>query len=187
MLPIMLPIYKYWRVPYYLAGCKMYDVFASKENMDTSYVMSKDKALETFPMLKSDGLVGAVVYYDGQYNDSRMNIALIILIMSAVKHGTFAANYCEVTKLNKDGNSKLNGARVKDALTGDEWDIRAEGVINATGPFSNALLTLDNPSHKPIVQPSSGIHITLPNYYSPRKMGFLDPAMSDRRVIFFLP
>jgi len=65
MLPIMLPIYKYWQVPYYWAGCKMYDVLAGKENMETSYLMSKGKALETFPMLKSDGLVGALVYYDG--------------------------------------------------------------------------------------------------------------------------
>jgi glycerol-3-phosphate dehydrogenase len=65
MLPIMLPIYKYWQVPYYWAGCKMYDVLAGKENMETSYLMSKGKALEAFPMLKSDGLVGALVYYDG--------------------------------------------------------------------------------------------------------------------------
>lgn len=48
-------------------------------------------------------------------------------------------------------------------------------------------MTLDDPSHKPIVQASSGIHITLPNYYSPRKMGLLDPSTSDGRVIFFLP
>jgi glycerol-3-phosphate dehydrogenase len=60
-------------------------------------------------------------------------------------------------------------------------------VINATGPFTDALLTMDDPSHKPIVQPSSGVHITLPNYYSPRTMGLLDPATSDGRVIFFLP
>ncbi|KAF9054868.1 FAD dependent oxidoreductase-domain-containing protein [Panaeolus papilionaceus] len=184
MLPIMLPIYKYWQVPYYLAGCKMYDVLAGKENMESSYVMSKGKALETFPMLKSDGLVGAVVYYDGQHNDSRMNIALI---MSAVKHGATVANYCEVTQLHKDQNGKLNGARVKDNLTGEEWNVRAKGIINATGPFTDSLLKLDNPAHETIVQPSSGIHITLPNYYSPRKMGLLDPATSDGRVIFFLP
>jgi len=62
-----------------------------------------------------------------------------------------------------------------------------QGVINATGPFSDTLLSLDDPNHQPIVQPSSGVHITLPNYYSPRKMGLLDPATSDGRVIFFLP
>ncbi|KAF9448000.1 DAO-domain-containing protein [Macrolepiota fuliginosa MF-IS2] len=184
MLPIMLPVYKYWQVPYYLAGCKLYDVLAGKENMETSYVMSKGKALETFPMLKSDGLVGAVVYYDGQHNDSRMNIALM---MSAVKHGATVANYCEVTHLHKDSDGKLTGASVRDNLTGKEWNVGAKGIINATGPFTDTLLTLDNPSHKPIVQPSSGIHITLPNYYSPRKMGLLDPSTSDGRVIFFLP
>lgn len=121
----------------------MYDVLAGKENMETSYVMSKGKALETFPMLKSDGLVGALVYYDGmqelpsrilriytdnslslgQHNDSRMNIALV---MSAVKHGAIVANYCEVTSLHKDQSGKLNGARLKDNLTGDEWNIRAK-------------------------------------------------------------
>ncbi|KAJ3554656.1 hypothetical protein NP233_g12373 [Leucocoprinus birnbaumii] len=184
MLPIMLPVYKYWQVPYYLAGCKLYDVLAGKENMETSYVMSKGKALETFPMLKSDGLVGAVVYYDGQHNDSRMNIALI---MSAVKEGATVANYCEVTQLHKNASGKLMGAKVRDNLTGKEYPVRAKGIINATGPFTDTLLTLDNPYHQPIVQPSSGIHITLPNYYSPRKMGLLDPSTSDGRVIFFLP
>ncbi|KAF8869007.1 DAO-domain-containing protein [Gymnopilus junonius] len=184
MLPIMLPIYKYWQVPYYLAGCKMYDILAGKENMETSYLMSKGKALETFPMLKSDGLVGALVYYDGQHNDSRMNMALI---MTAVKLGATVVNYCEVTQLHKNSNGKLNGVRVKDNLTGEQWNIKAKGIINATGPFTDALLLLDNPNHEPIVQPSSGVHITLPNYYSPRKMGLLDPATSDGRVIFFLP
>jgi glycerol-3-phosphate dehydrogenase len=162
----------------------MYDILAGKENMESSYLMSKGKALETFPMLKSDGLVGALVYYDGQHNDSRMNIALI---MSAVKHGAIVANYCEVTELHKNSAGKLNGARVKDNMTGEEFNVRAKGIVNATGPFSDTLLTLDNPAHQPIVQPSSGIHITLPNYYSPRKMGLLDPATSDGRVIFFLP
>lgn len=56
---------RYWQVPYYWAGCKMYDILAGGENMESSYVMSKGKALEAFPMLKADGLVGAVVYYDG--------------------------------------------------------------------------------------------------------------------------
>ncbi|OSX56431.1 hypothetical protein POSPLADRAFT_1175160 [Postia placenta MAD-698-R-SB12] len=184
MLPIMLPIYKYWQVPYYWVGCKMYDVLAGKENMESSYLMSKGKALETFPMLNQNGLVGALVYYDGQHNDSRMNIALV---MTAVQQGATVANHAEVQSLYKDNDGKLNGARVQDRLTGKSFDVRAKGVINATGPFTDALLSMDNPSHVPIVQPSSGIHITLPNYYSPRTMGLLDPATSDGRVIFFLP
>ncbi|CUA72530.1 glycerol-3-phosphate dehydrogenase [Rhizoctonia solani] len=176
-LPIMLPLYKYWQVPYYYAGCKMYDVLAGSQNMETSYLMSRGKALEAFPMLKSDGLVGAVVYYDGQHNDSRMNVALIMTANAA---------------------GKIIGGKVKDELTGKEWEVKAKGVINATGPFTDAILQMDAASApgaspqaaaelKPIVSPSSGVHITLPNYYSPRNMGLLDPSTSDGRVLFCLP
>ncbi|KAJ3852222.1 DAO-domain-containing protein [Lentinula lateritia] len=202
MLPIMLPVYNVIQLPYYFAGCKMYDILAGSENMSSSYMMSKSKALETFPMLKQEGLVGAVVYYDGQHNDSRMNTALI---MSAVKHNAVVANYTEVLSFYKS-NEKLSGARVRDELTGEEFVVHARGIINATGPFSDALLHLSSQAstdptcpkpassaatpaskHKNIVAPSSGIHITLPNYYAPKTMGLLDPATSDGRVIFFLP
>ncbi|KAJ2912616.1 hypothetical protein MD484_g7804, partial [Candolleomyces efflorescens] len=194
MLPIMLPIYKWWQVPYYYAGCKLYDVLAGKENMESSYLMSKGKALEAFPMLKGRGLVGAVVYYDGQHNDSRMNVALV---MTAVKHGAVVCNYAEVTGLVTDPSTgQLVGAKVRDNIStrngkregkGEEFEVRAKGIINATGPFTDSLLHLSSPSHTPIVQPSSGVHITLPGYYSPRTMGLLDPSTSDGRVIFFLP
>ena len=46
----------------------MYDILAGKENMESSYLMNKGKALATFPMLKQDGLVGAIVYYDGRHS-----------------------------------------------------------------------------------------------------------------------
>lgn len=76
---------------------------------------------------------------------------------------------------------------MRDKLTGDEWDVRTKGVINATGPFCDGVRKLDDPSVKEIVAPSSGVHVTLPRYYSPGKMGLIDPNTSDGRVIFFLP
>ncbi|KAH9912848.1 uncharacterized protein BXZ73DRAFT_107184 [Epithele typhae] len=100
------------------------------------------------------------------------------LIMTAVKEGAVVANHVQVTSLDKK-DGKLSGAKVRDVLTGKEFNVSAKGIVNATGPFSDSLLTMDNPDHKPIVQPSSGTHITLPNYYSPRTMGLLDPATSD--------
>jgi glycerol-3-phosphate dehydrogenase len=63
---ILLPIYTWWQLPYYYAGCKLYDILAGKENMESAYWMGKGKAIEAFPMLKTDGLVGGVVYYDGE-------------------------------------------------------------------------------------------------------------------------
>ncbi|KAF9312906.1 mitochondrial glycerol-3-phosphate dehydrogenase, partial [Podila horticola] len=183
-LPIMLPIYKWWQVPYYWAGSKAYDLLAGHQGMESSYFLTKGKALEAFPMLKNDKLVGAMVYYDGQHNDSRMNVALGL---TAVQYGAVIANHVEVVELVKDENKRLCGARVKDTLTGKEFNVKAKGIINATGPFTDGIRQLDDPSIQTIVSPSAGVHIILPNYYSPGNMGLLDPATSDGRVIFFLP
>ncbi|KAF8977616.1 mitochondrial glycerol-3-phosphate dehydrogenase [Entomortierella lignicola] len=180
----MLPIYKWWQVPYYWAGSKAYDLLAGHQGMESSYFLSRGKALEAFPMLKTDKLVGAMVYYDGQHNDSRMNVALGL---TAVQYGAVIANHVEVIELHKDSNKRLNGARVRDTLTGKEFNVKAKGVINATGPFTDGIRQLDDPSIQTIVSPSAGVHIILPNYYSPGNMGLLDPATSDGRVIFFLP
>lgn len=183
-LPIMLPIYKWWQVPYYWAGSKAYDLLAGHQGMESSYFLSRGKALEAFPMLKNDRLVGAMVYYDGQHNDSRMNVALGL---TAVQYGAVIANHVEVIELHKDDNKRLCGARVRDAMTGKEFNVKAKGVINATGPFTDGIRQLDDPTIESIVSPSAGVHIILPNYYSPGNMGLLDPATSDGRVIFFLP
>ncbi len=70
-------------------------------------------------------------------------------------------------------------------LTPKSFDL--QGVINATGPFSDGVRKLDDQTVQEIVSPASGVHITLPNYYAPAKIGLIDPATSDGRVIFFLP
>lgn len=56
---------RWWQVPYYYAGIKMYDLVAGKQLVKKSYYLSKSKALEEFPMLKAEKLCGALVYYDG--------------------------------------------------------------------------------------------------------------------------
>ncbi|KAG7501891.1 glycerol-3-phosphate dehydrogenase, mitochondrial isoform X1 [Solea senegalensis] len=188
-LPIMLPVYKWWQLPYYWAGIKMYDLVAGIYCLKSSYVLGKTKALELFPMLKKDKLVGAIVYYDGQHNDARMNLAIAL---TAGRYGATIANYTEVIQLlktndPKTGKEKVCGARCRDVITGKEFDVKAKCVINATGPFTDSVRKMDSQETANICQPSAGVHIVIPGYYSPDNMGLLDPATSDGRVIFFLP
>jgi glycerol-3-phosphate dehydrogenase len=188
-LPIMLPIYTWWQVPYFWIGSKIYDLLSGKERLESSYYLSKTKALEKFPMLKRDNLVGAMVYYDGQHNDSRMNVALVL---TAISEGATVANHVEILELLKkkdepDGKERLCGALLRDNLTNETWNVRAKCIINATGPFTDSLRKMDNDEREEIITPSSGIHIILPNYYGSATMGLIDPATSDGRVIFFLP
>ncbi|KAK3055324.1 mitochondrial glycerol-3-phosphate dehydrogenase [Extremus antarcticus] len=189
-LPIMIPVEKWWQAPYFWAGTKFYDFLAGSENIETSYFMTKSRALDAFPMLRKDNLWGALVYYDGAHNDSRMNISLA---MTGALYGATMVNYMEVTGLEKDSNGKLCGAKVKDLVAekdgknADEFTIKAKGIINATGPFTDAIRKMDEPNVAEIVAPSSGVHVILPGYYSPSDMGLIDPHTSDGRVIFFLP
>lgn len=189
-LPIMIPVEKWWQAPYFWAGTKAYDFLAGSENIESSYFLTRSKALDAFPMLKKDNLWGACVYYDGAHNDSRMNICLA---MTGALYGATMVNYMEVTGLEKDAQGKLCGAKVrdlvdqKDGKTPQEFSIKAKGIINATGPFTDAVRKMDDQSVEEIVAPSSGVHVVLPGYYSPADMGLIDPATSDGRVIFFLP
>lgn len=189
-LPIMLPLDKWWKAPYFWAGTKAYDFLAGSEGIESSYFLTKSKALDAFPMLKKDNLIGALVYYDGAHNDSRMNVSIA---MTAALYGATVVNHVEVTGLEKGPDGQLCAARVKDLVQekngkkADEFVIRARGIINATGPFTDGIRKMDDDSVQEIVAPSSGVHVVLPGYYSPQKMGLIDPKTSDGRVIFFLP
>jgi len=116
-----------------------------------------------------------------------MNVAIA---MTAALYGATVVNHAEVTQLTKDpGTGILNGAIIRDVLNPrtKEFQVKAKCIINATGPFTDAIRKLDNQEAQEIVAPSSGVHIVLPGYYSPAGMGMLDANTSDGRVIFFLP
>ncbi|OAA63451.1 FAD dependent oxidoreductase [Niveomyces insectorum RCEF 264] len=189
-LPIMLPLQHWWQVPYFWVGTKAYDLLAGSQGLDESYWMSRVEALKKFPLLRADNLVGGLVYYDGQQNDSRTNVSLAL---TAMLYGATAVNHVEVVGLEKDAGGRICGARVRDVLNddasspADSFVVRAKGVINATGPFTDALEHMDNPARPELVAPSSGAHIVLPGNLCPNGMGLIDAATSDGRVVFVLP
>ena len=187
-LPILLPVKQWFMIPYYWAGVKAYDFVSGRQCLHSSYAIGKKEALRLFPMIKSD-ISGALVYFDGGQNDSRMALCVAL---TAIRFGATAVNHVEVTQLVKSVDEKtkklvVRGAKCRDMLTGEEFTVNAKCVINATGPFTDKIRAMDDSGVKPITQPSSGVHITLPGFYSPEKMGLLDPSTSDGRVVFFLP
>ncbi|PRP80980.1 Glycerol-3-phosphate dehydrogenase SDP6 [Planoprotostelium fungivorum] len=183
-LPIMTPCYNYWEIPYYWVGLKLYDLLAGSQNIGWSHFLSQRESGRQFPMLAQEGLKGSVVYFDGQMDDARMNVSLAL---TAAAKGADVANHVEVTALLKGADGKVNGAKVRDTQTGDEWNVAAKVVINATGPFSDSIRKMDDPEVQNIILPSSGVHVMLPNYYSPNTTGLIVPKTADGRVVFMLP
>ncbi|XP_071326732.1 glycerol-3-phosphate dehydrogenase, mitochondrial-like [Trachinotus anak] len=103
----------------------------------------------------------------GQHNDARMNLAIAL---TAARYGAAIANYTEVVHLLKradpqTGKERVCGAHCRDVITGQEFDVRAKCVINATGPFTDVLRKMDDQKNPDICQPSAGVHIVIPGYY----------------------
>jgi glycerol-3-phosphate dehydrogenase len=100
-------------------------------------IVSRTRVLEWFPDINKEGLTGAGVFYDGQlFNPPRLVWALV---RTAARAGAAVANYCDVTSLVIQGG-RVTGVRVEDRLGGDKFEVRARTVINAAGPYAEALL-----------------------------------------------
>lgn len=183
-LPLVTPLYSWWQVPYVYVGLKLYDLLSGNQSIGASRLLTRTQALSRFPMLKAKGLKAGVLYYDGQFVDSRMAVAIAL---TAQRAGAIVANHVEVTALLHDHAGKVAGAKVRDGLDGQEWDIHARVVVNATGPFADSLRRMDDPAAQPILKVSSGIHILLDRRFVPPETGLLIPSTEDGRVLFILP
>lgn len=182
-IALVTPVYGWLEAPYYMAGLRLYDWIAGRSGLEKSHYLNAPEALRRFPMLKKEGLRGGVVYFDGQFNDARMNVTLAL---TAAREGALVANHVSVEALVKH-EGRLVGARVRDELTQETWDVRARVVVNATGPFVDAVRRMDDPEAPPLLKASSGTHIVLDRRFAPPDTGLLIPKTEDGRVVFLLP
>ncbi len=179
----IVPIYDWWDGPFYGAGMRVYDLLAGKLGLGPSRNLSKQETLERIPTLESEGLRGGVVYYDGQFDDSRLAINLA---QTMAKHGGVPINYVQVTGLTKAGEM-IDGVVARDMESGTDHEIRARVVINATGVFTDSLLAMDKPGVEPIVAPSQGVHLILDKTFLPGDSAIMVPQTADGRVLFAVP
>jgi len=180
----VIPVYTWWDVFFYTVGLKFYDLLAGRLSMGKSYFISRSRTLERLPLLKAEGLKGGVVYHDGQFDDSRMAIALA---MAAVEKGGTLLNYFKVNSLLKDEKNRIIGVRAKDNDSDNEYEIHAKLVINATGVFADEIHSMDEPASKPTIRPSQGVHIVLDNSFLESDSAIMIPKTDDGRVLFAIP
>ena len=182
-LTLVTPLYRLFEVPYVYAGLKLYDLLAGRMGIGGCEFLGRSEMLSRFPMIRGKGLKGGVLYYDGQFNDARMNLALAL---TAIEQGAAVVNHLEVVELVRRGG-RVAGARVRERFSGKSWEIRARCVVNACGPSADRLRQLDDPKAEPLLQLSSGIHIVLPGHFAPADTGITIPKTEDGRVLFILP
>lgn len=180
-LPFLIPVYRGDRRNLNLIrlGTWLYDALALFRNTHNHRILSPEETLRLEPAMRSAGLRGAALYYDAQMDDARLCLANVI---SAVEHGAVAANYVELTGIDKE-NGQVAGARLRDCLTGETFAPRTARVLNTAGPWLDAVCSFDRPQ-PPKLRLTKGTHIFVPPLT--RQYAITIPA-SDGRVIFVIP
>ena len=183
-LPFIVPNYEWWEAPFYGVGMKVYDVLAGRYRFGKSRHLSVEETVARLPNIEREGLRGGVLYHDGQFDDARL---LINLAQTAFEQGATVLNYCRVTAILKDSAGFVRGVRALEHEQEHEFEVEGRVVINATGPFSDAVRQMDNPDVAPVVQPSQGVHITLNRSFLAGDAAIMVPRTSDGRVMFAVP
>lgn len=118
-----------------------------QKHLPNGRIISRTECLKLLPGMKSDNLNGGAIWYDAQmYNSERL---LLSFVLAATEAGADAANYVEMVDFLKD-ESRVIGAKVKDVLTNEPFDIRAKLVVNCAGSWVDSILGfLNNRATKP--------------------------------------
>ena len=186
-LPFVMPSYRFWEMPFYGMGLMMYDALAGKAGLGATQFLGRARTLECLPTARAEGLKGGVKYWDGQFDDARLALALA---RTAASLGALVVNYCPARALVHEAG-KVAGFVCEDADSGQRFQVRARAVVNATGVWVDTLRQMDGDAVgrpvKPIVAPSQGVHIVVDREFLPSDHALMVPKTADGRVLFAVP
>jgi glycerol-3-phosphate dehydrogenase len=165
-------------------GLWMYDIMAGRRSVKRHRHLSRETVLKLAPELVSNGLKEGFIYYDAQTNDARLTMAIM---RTTARYGTVIANYAEVTGfMHEEG--KVTGVQVYDRITGQEIEVHARHIVNATGIFAEKVEELAGIVPQIEVEPSKGVHLV----FSREKLqlgndAIVLPETEDKRILFIVP
>ena len=181
--PFIVPNYTWWEAPFYGIGLRLYDLLAGKYGFGRSKNLSKEAVIERIPTVATHGLIGGVIYHDGQFDDSRM---VINLTETAASQGGVLVNYMQVTGLKKI-HDFVSGVEARDLESGATYSLNSKAVINATGAFCDRIRRMDDDRAQSMIKPSQGVHIVLDKSFLPGETAIMVPHTDDGRVLFAIP
>jgi glycerol-3-phosphate dehydrogenase len=183
-LGFVVPNYSWWEAPFYGIGMKVYDLLAGKYGFGKSRLLSREETLERLPTIQTEGLRGGVIYFDGQFDDTRL---LIHLADTAADEGAVLLNYAPVVEITRGADGFANGVVAVDSETGQRFTVAARVVVNAAGIFADEVRRLAEPEAQSMIAPSQGIHLVFEQSFLRGDTAIMVPHTSDGRVLFAIP
>jgi glycerol-3-phosphate dehydrogenase len=186
-LSFVMPAYRWGEQAVYGLGLKVYDALAGRASLGATRFLSREATLQAVPGVQAERLRGGVQYWDGQFDDARLALALA---RTAAFHGALAINHMPVTGLIESAG-RVAGVHARDAETGRDFQVQARCVVNATGVWVDGLRGQDAQAHgravDTLIRPSQGIHLVVDRDFWPGEHALLVPSTRDGRVLFAVP
>src|ERR1700742_4953313 len=185
-VPFLYPLqHRVWERAYAGTGVALYDAMAytsgTAHGLRHHRHLTRGQALREAPCLRRDALTGAIQYWDAQMDDARFTMTVV---RTAASFGALAANRAKVTGFLRQGE-RVTGARVADLETGDEFEVRAKQVINATGVWTDDTQAMADTRGQFHVRASKGIHLVVPRDRLPSSTGLI--LRTEKSVLFVIP
>ena len=180
----VIPIYSRYQRLKYTAGLKVYDLMSGRLRIGRSRFVNREDTLRRLPNVQEKGLLGGVIYHDGQFDDARL---LIAIARTCFNMGACLLNHVKVKSLVKNTKGRITGLVANDELSNDNYEINARMVVNATGVFADKILRMDKPGAPKSIKASQGIHLVLDHEFLGGQDALMIPDTSDGRVLFILP
>jgi glycerol-3-phosphate dehydrogenase len=158
-IDFLFPVYAGRTVPRLAlwAGLFLYDLLARTPAGQRYKVLDAAQVAALEPHLKTAGLRGGALYYDGHGDDARLTLENVL---DAVIHGAAAVNYVGLEGFDKDGD-RIEAAMVQDARTAESFPIRARVLVNAAGPWIDDVRAMDERGAPPSIRLTKGVHLVL--------------------------
>ena len=182
-LAFIIPVRSSWEKAFYGVGLKLYEGLAGRNSLGPSEWLSREEVLAELPGLKPSGIQGGVRYWDAQFDDARLALALARTLF---ERGGNPLNYGGVTQLIQQ-SGRVAGAQIQDLETGEALEVRARVVVNATGVWCDDVRRLANPEAAPTLLLSQGAHLVLDSEFLPADRAMMVPRTEDGRVLFVIP
>lgn len=187
-LEFLMPVYEDHKhgLCFINLGLWLYDSLALFRVPRRHRVLRGRKALDRQPNLRTEGLKGALAYYDAATDDARLTLENVL---DAEALGATTVSYARATQILTDEAGRVTGAEVTDVLqpTAPPVAVRAHLTVSTTGPFTDELLRLRDPGHKRLLRPTKGAHIVLRAERLPLQLAVALLHPRDRRPMFGIP
>jgi len=179
------PVYRDARVPLWKLGLGlfMYDALAIFRNVHGHRLLTPKEVSGEEPALSRANLVGGASYYDASTDDTRLTLANVI---AAEESGAVAVNHAPVVGMIREGE-RIVGAVVREDADDTEVSVRARVVVNATGPWTDAVRAMDGDARTHAVRATKGVHIAVPRERLATNAAVTLLSPIDGRVMFALP